>query len=53
MILGAIASLTDAGIVSWLLRRYKPPAFIVTLAAMPVWFMVSFALLTVLVGPAH
>lgn len=53
MILGAIAFLTYAGIVSWLLRRYKPPAFIVTLAAMPVWFMVSFALLAVLVGPGQ
>lgn len=53
MILGAIAFLTYAMSVSWVLRRYKPPAVIATLVAMPVWFFVSFALLAFLVRPTH
>jgi hypothetical protein len=53
MILGAIAFLAYATSVSWVLRRYKPPAVIATLATMPVWFFVSFALLTSLVRLTH
>jgi uncharacterized membrane protein (GlpM family) len=50
MILGSIAFLAYAISVSWLLRKYKPPVFLVTLAAMPVWFLVSFALLRLVAG---
>jgi hypothetical protein len=53
MILGAIAFLAYAMSVSWMLRRYKPPAVIATLAAMPVWLFVSFVLLAFLVRPTH
>ena len=53
MIFGSIAFLAYAASVSWLLRRYKPPVVFVTLAAMPVWFLVSFGLLTVMLRLAH
>ena len=53
MILGAIAFLVYAMAVSWVLRRYRPPAVIATLAIMPVWFFVSFGFLKFLVGPTH
>jgi hypothetical protein len=44
MILGALAFLVYAFIVSWLLRRFRPAAMTATLAAMPVWFIVSLGL---------
>ena len=53
MILGAVAFLAYAVSVSWVLRRYKPPAVIATLVVMPVWFFVSFGFLTFLVRPNH
>jgi hypothetical protein len=53
MIFGSIAFLAYSISVSWLLRKYKPPVFIVTLVAMPVWFAVSFALLTLVAGSAR
>lgn len=44
MILGAVAFLVYAFLVSWLLRRYRPAARIAALAAMPTWFVVSLGL---------
>lgn len=44
MILGAIAFLVYAFIVSWILRRYQPAALTAALGAMPVWFVVSLGL---------
>jgi hypothetical protein len=44
MILGAIAFLVYAFIVSCLLRRYRPAALTAVLGAMPVWFLVSLGL---------
>jgi hypothetical protein len=44
MILGALAFLVYAFIVSWLLRRFRPAAMTAALAAMPVWFVVSLGL---------
>ena len=44
MILGAVAFLVYAFLVSWLLRRYRPAAMTAALAAMPVWFVVSLGL---------
>jgi hypothetical protein len=45
MILGAVAFLCYATAVSWVLRRFHPPALMATVALMPVWFGVSFGLL--------
>jgi hypothetical protein len=44
MILGALAFLVYAFLVSWLLRRYRPAAMTAALGAMPVWFVVSLGL---------
>ena len=44
MILGAMAFLVYAFLVSWLLRRYRPATMVAALGAMPVWFLVSFGL---------
>ncbi|MGA7243238.1 MAG: DUF3147 family protein [Terracidiphilus sp.] len=44
MIFGAIAFFCYAAAVSWILLRYKPSALAATVALMPVWFVVSFAL---------
>ncbi len=44
MILGAIAFFCYAVTVSWILMRYRPSALVATVALMPVWFGVSFAL---------
>jgi hypothetical protein len=44
MIFGAIAFLCYAIAVNWILMRYKAPALATTVALMPVWFAVSFAL---------
>ncbi|MGA8741379.1 MAG: DUF3147 family protein [Terracidiphilus sp.] len=44
MIFGAIAFFCYAATVSWILMRYKPSALAATVALMPVWFAVSFAL---------
>jgi uncharacterized membrane protein AbrB (regulator of aidB expression) len=44
MVLGAVAFLVYAFLVSWLLRRYRPAAMTAALGAMPVWFMVSLGL---------
>jgi hypothetical protein len=44
MMLGAIAFLIYAGLVSWTLRRYQPSALITTIALMPVWFAASLGL---------
>jgi hypothetical protein len=45
MILGAVAFLCYATVVSWVLRRFQPPALVATIALMPVWFGISFGLL--------
>ena len=44
MIMGAIAFLVYALVVSWLLRRYRPAALNAALGAMPVWFFISLGL---------
>ncbi|HEY1575614.1 MAG TPA: DUF3147 family protein [Terracidiphilus sp.] len=44
MIFGAIAFCCYAMVACWVLRRYKPPALTATLALLPIWFAVSFAL---------
>lgn len=44
MMLGAVAFLVYAMSVSWVLRRYKPPALTATVALMPLWFAVSLGL---------
>jgi uncharacterized membrane protein (GlpM family) len=44
MVLGALAFLVYAFLVSWLLRRYRPSAMTAALGAMPVWFVVSLGL---------
>lgn len=43
MIFGAIAFCCYAMSACWILRRYKPPAFITTLALLPIWLAVSLA----------
>ena len=47
MIFGAIAFCCYAMAACWVLRRYKPPALATTLALLPIWFAVSFALWSV------
>jgi hypothetical protein len=44
MIAGAAAIAAYAATVSWVLLRYKPPALAVTLALLPLWLGVSFAI---------
>ena len=44
MMAGAIAMAVYAAVASWVLFRYKPPAFATTVALLPVWFAVSFGL---------
>jgi len=44
MICGAIAFCCYAMTACWILRRHKPPALTTTLALLPIWFAVSFAL---------
>lgn len=41
MLLGSAAFLIYAALVSFVLRRYKPGAFVTALASLPVWFAVS------------
>jgi hypothetical protein len=49
MIFGAIAFFLYAISASWVLRRYRPRTLLTTLALMPIWFGVSFALYFVFV----
>jgi urea transporter len=44
MVFGALAFCGYALAVSWILRRYKPPALTATISLMPVWFAASFGL---------
>lgn len=44
MVMGAIAFLVYASLVSWILMRYKPKALWVTVASISVWFCVAFGL---------
>jgi Protein of unknown function (DUF3147) len=44
MLLGAIAFFCYASAVSWMLARYKTHTLVTTLALMPIWFGVAFAL---------
>jgi hypothetical protein len=48
MMIGAIAFLIYAAMVSWVLRRYKPGALKAALAAMPLWLGVSLGLGTLI-----
>lgn len=45
MVYGAIAFFCYASAASWFLMRIKVPALAATIALLPVWFGVSFALL--------
>ena len=42
MVFGAIGFLVYSSLVSWALRRYRPPTLLATVALMPIWFIVSF-----------
>jgi Protein of unknown function (DUF3147) len=44
MIAGAVAFFIYASLVSWILMRYRFNALWVTLAAIPLWFVVAFGL---------
>jgi hypothetical protein len=44
MIAGAIALAVYAFTTSWVFVRFKPPALLVTLALLPLWFGVSFGI---------
>lgn len=50
MLLGAGAFLVYAALTSFVLRRYKPGALLVSAALMPVWFVISFGSWMVLGG---
>ena len=50
MLLGALAFLIYAVLVSFVLRRYRPSAYVTSIALMPVWFAVSIGCLIVLKG---
>lgn len=50
MIFGAVGFFVYACAASFLLMRYKPHALTATIALMPVWFGVSFTLLTLFPG---
>lgn len=50
MIFGAIGFFAYASLASWLLMRFKPPAVVVTMALLPVWFGVSIAILHLVSG---
>lgn len=41
MLLGSAAFLVYATLVSFVLRRYRPSAFVASVALLPVWFAVS------------
>lgn len=44
MLFGAISFCCYAIAVSWMLRRWRPPALVATTTLLPIWFAVSFAL---------
>ncbi len=50
MLLGAAAFLVYAVLVSFVLRRYRPSAYVTSIALMPVWFAVSIGSWIVLKG---
>ncbi|HEY2467333.1 MAG TPA: DUF3147 family protein [Terracidiphilus sp.] len=50
MMFGALAFCVYAAITSWVLRRYRSPTLVATMALMPVWFLVSFGLLILIQG---
>ena len=50
MLLGAAAFLLYVALVSFILRRYKPGAFIAASALLPVWFAVSVGSWMILSG---
>jgi hypothetical protein len=50
MIFGAVGFFVYACAASFLLMRYKPHALTATIALMPVWFCVSFTLLSLFPG---
>jgi Protein of unknown function (DUF3147) len=47
MMAGAAALAVYAASTSWILRRYKAPVLLVTLALLPLWLGVSFGILHV------
>lgn len=50
MLLGAAAFLIYAALVSFVLRRCKPSAYVTSIALLPVWFAVSIGLWIALKG---
>lgn len=51
MIFGAAGFFCYACAASWLLMRFKPPALVVTMALLPVWFGASVAILHLVGSP--
>jgi hypothetical protein len=52
MMLGAVGFFAYALLVGWVLRRYKPSAFLASLTLLPTWFVVSLGLLLLFEIPA-
>jgi hypothetical protein len=52
MMLGAVGFFAYALLVGWVLRRYKPGAFLASLTLLPIWFVVSIGLLLLFERPA-
>jgi Protein of unknown function (DUF3147) len=50
MIGGAVAFFLYSQLVSWLLVRYKMPSIAISTAALLLWFAVSFAIWSLLMG---
>lgn len=50
MLLGCLAFLVYAVLVSFILRRFKPSAFIASFALLPIWFAISLGSWMVLSG---
>jgi len=50
MIGGAVAFFLYSQLVSWLLVRYKMPSIAISTAALLLWFAVSFAIWSLLLG---
>jgi hypothetical protein len=50
MLLGSLAFLVYAALTSFVLRRFRPSAFIASFALLPIWFAISLGSWMVLSG---
>jgi hypothetical protein len=50
MLLGSIAFLLYCALASFLLRRFRPSAFIVSFALLPVWLVISIGSWMIFIG---